>query len=95
MSNLDKVEALDRVLEIRREQEALKRLEDSEGWSRLLDRLEQLLTNKERVKANLLRQGKLDEAYALQNFIDGINFVMSEPDRIISAVDSSDSEQEN
>lgn len=92
---MDKVEAWERDLEFRKDQEALRHLEDSEGWSKLLDRLEALLIRKEKVKANLIRTLKVDEVIYSQGFIDGINFVMGEPNRVLSAANPlSDEEPE-
>lgn len=90
------MEALDqweKDLEIKKEAEDLKRLEDSEGWSRLLVRLERHLIRAEKVKAEHLRSRRLDEAYGLQKYIDGIHFVMDEPYRTISAANPSDGEK--
>ena len=51
--------------------------------------------NKERAKANLIRSAKYDEVIYTQGIIDGIHFVMGEPDRVISTTDPSSSESDN
>ena len=90
---MEKLEEWEKVLETKREAEDLKRLEDSEGWNRLLARLARHLTHKEKVKANLIRSAKFDEGIYMQGFIDGINFAMDEPNRIISTANPSGGEE--
>jgi len=57
----------------------LKELVTTKGWLRLQDHLAKHLTQKERVKAEAIRQAKDSDVRLLQGFIDGINFVVSEP----------------
>ena len=79
--------------EIRNLAEALKRLEVSEEWNKLVAHLHQHLTRREQVKADQIR--KSEDARYSQGFIDGINFVMSEPSKLIkTAFNSSKSETE-
>lgn len=93
MEQSDKVMEWEKGLETKREAEALRRLVDSEGWSKLLGLLERLLTRKEKVKANQIRAIKFDEVSYTQGYIDALNFVMSEPERIISSANSSSTEE--
>mgnify|MGYP001602997897 CR=1 FL=1 len=62
--------------EVRQEDlKALREMLDSRGWQLLQDHLEKLSTRKEMELAGLLRSGKLQEAYAMQAWIDGFNHV--------------------
>ena len=73
----------------------LKELVSTKGWSRLLEHLERHLTQKEKVKAEDIRQAREHSSILNQGFIDGITFVMSEPYKIMTKINSSDLEINN
>ena len=56
----------------------------SPAWNRFRDHLDKHLKAKEVVKAEAIRKSLDNEARLCQGWIDGINFVIGEPNRIIT-----------
>ena len=75
---------------ISQEEANLRAVEDyrslvgNQGWNRFQARLVQLLNQKEQVKAAAIRADKVNEIRLNQGFIDALNFVISEPLKLIS-----------
>lgn len=65
-------------------------LVDNQGWSRLQARLDRLLKAREREKSKALRANDLSASLLQQGFIDGIIFVMGEPNSIIKLLTPSE-----
>ena len=69
---------------------SLKELLIKQGWNMLAARLEVHLKQKELVKAEAIRQAKDSDVKLIQGFIDGIQYVLKEPERIISRLKESE-----
>ena len=72
---------------------ALTQITQSQGWSILKDHWGSLLTRKERVKAEAIRQDK-SEFKVIQGFVDVINECLNSPEILIAGLKESEKEGE-
>ena len=68
-------------------------LVDNLGWHRLLDRLDRLKKHREVEKSKALHNAEFNAALLQQGFIDGITFVMGEPNKNIKLLNPSEEDQ--
>ena len=73
---------------------SLREFQSHQGWRIYQVHLVQHLTQKEKVKAESLRNHNLNDAVQIQGYIDGINFVVREIDTLITKLNSPELEDE-